>query len=141
MKKYLLLLSALFALSSQATTEIFVNNEGCHVEKETRSNGMVLYVRQNDKMTVLGLGHDRSFANFTHCAQNSIQVQSIDFDTETQTRISCEAHDNGHARSKGEAMIGFTGEDIRFVQVSGYIDGLFGWKKDLNINCFNMKKL
>ena len=139
MKKLLSVLALISSFSVMAN-EVYKNNTGCNVEKETRANGVVFYVDSNNKHEVVGIANDYSFGTFVYCDDKAMNINYVEGSKGTGILIYCSAHENGHAVTRGRVDIDIMGGELKNISIDGQVKKLFGWKQDTKIECLDLVK-
>ncbi|KHD89440.1 MAG: hypothetical protein OM95_03495 [Bdellovibrio sp. ArHS] len=140
-KVFLTLALSVFASSfASAETITYANSEGCQIEVENRRNGMVLYISADGDQEIIGVTHDRTKGSFAYCADQALQVHSYAGSAGELIMLSCSAHKNDRATTRGRADIEFIGEELKSVRLEGHVKKMFGWKKDAQINCVDLER-
>ena len=138
MKKLLIGLMLTVSSLSIAQMTTYTNNLGCKVVEDVRANGTTLTVTQGDQHEIVGYGKDYSFGDFTYCSDEKADIDTFEGSQGTAILISCSEHQNGHEITRGRVDISKMQGQLTEVKVDGQVDGFFGWKQELNINCTNL---
>lgn len=126
--------------SAFAQTSIYKNQDGCTVEVEARRNGTIYYVSAGENVEVLGVTNDLRSGTFAFCDDSVLEVHSLEGSQGVGVMLSCSAHQNGHATTRGQARIDIIKGELKELSIDGQIKGFFGWKQDTKVVCLNLKK-
>lgn len=142
MKKILISFLFLGALSTFADSTFYSNADGCEVEVYERKHGVIMYVNKDKYREVLGYGNEYSFADFSYCAEDYIDISSFQGAKGTGVIIGCSGHQNGHKTTRGRVDISLDSEGNPVeIKLDGQVKGFFSWKQDVMIECLNLVKV
>ncbi len=133
-----LILTRLPALATPAAASDSVrysNDSGCEVELETRSNGRIFYVSKDGKTEIVGVTNDYSQGTFAYCADSALQIHYIEGSRGTGIMLSCNAHANGYAKTRGRVDIDIIEGELTRISIDGQVKRFFGWRQDVLMNC------
>jgi hypothetical protein len=137
MKKQTLALSLVLMTSAASASDTvrYVNGSGCVVDLETRSNGRVFYVSKDGKTEVVGITNDFEQGSFSYCNDSALQIHYMEGSRGTGIMLSCDAHDNDHARTRGRVDIEIIEGALKKISIDGQVKRLLGWRQDVLMNC------
>lgn len=115
-------------------TSVYVNDAGCTVTAEQRTNGVTLYVQDGGgRQASLGYLSDFSGGDiFSFCSPARADLQG------GRLTLSCGEQDNGGYPTRGAAAIEMKG-GITSVSVRGEVRRLTGWRTDTEIYCGGLR--
>jgi len=133
-----MLLMSLPSLATPATASDFAryaNDSGCEVELETRSNGRIFYVSKDEKTEIVGVTNDYSQGTFAYCADSALQIHYMEGSRGTGIMLSCDAHSNGYATTRGRVDIEIIEGKLTRILIDGQVKRFFGWRQDVLMDC------
>jgi hypothetical protein len=122
---------------------VYVNQEGCNVEKKARGNGYILSIWKNRKsLAEASYSSDYSAASYDYCSDEKTNINFLDGAKGTGVMISCSESQKGNATTRGRVDFSLTKDgDLTEIKVDGQKKGFFGWKQEVKEECLNLSVL
>ena len=120
----------------------YTNKDGCIVEKEQRAKGVILSIKKDKIIEVIGFANDYSRADFVYCkgrnGESAANVNFFEGSKGTGLLISCSESQNDKVVTRGRADIDLR-QGLTSVKIDGQVKGLLGrWKQDVIVECNNL---